>query len=267
MPVSIIVLSGIIIVLGAVLSLVGILVADVYEGNSASIVAQGKGQDLFTIMIAVPALIGALIFSLRGSLRAELAIAGLLGYFLYTYFSYAFLLQFNKWFLAYVAAFSCALFSFVLILNRLTRVVPKMMTLPRAPLSAGAVLLILLGVALLFMWLSQLIPAMQGKSVRVIEESGGKPVIQALDLGIIVPAAIVIAVMVFRQNPIGAVWLMVFIVKGITMALAIVAMTIFMARAGTPDVGGAIVFSVFGALFLGVFIWLFVSMRVTSHVV
>jgi hypothetical protein len=265
--IPIVVFSGIIIVLGAVLSLVGILVDNVYEGNSASLIAQGKGQDLVTIMLAVPALIGALVFSIRGSMRAELAVAGLLGYFLYTYFSYAFLLEFNKWFLAYVAAFSCSLFSFVLILVRLTKSAPDSITLPQAPLSAGAILLILLAFALLFMWLSQLIPAMQGKSVRVIEESGGKPVIQALDLGIIVPAAIVIAIMAFRQNPGGVVWLTVFLVKGITMALAIVSMTIFMARAGTSDTGGAIVFSVFSALFIAVFIWLFVSMRVTSHVV
>jgi len=267
MSVPIVVLSGIIVVLGAVLSLVGIFVDDVYEGNSASLIAQGKGQDLVTLMLAVPALIVALIFSLRGSLHAELAVAGLLGYFLYTYFSYAFLLEFNKWFLAYVAAFSCSLFSFVLILVRLMKAAPDRIAVPQAPLNVGAILLILLGVALLFMWLSQLIPAMQGRSVRVIEESGGKPVIQALDLGIIVPAAMVIAIMVFRHNPGGVVWLSVFLVKGITMALAIVSMTFFMARAGTPDTGGAVVFSVFSALFLGVFIWLFVSMRVTSHVV
>ena len=76
MSVPIVVLSGIIAVLGAVLSLVGILVDGVYEGNSASLIAQAKGQDLVTIMLAVPALIVALIFSLRGSLHAELAVAG-----------------------------------------------------------------------------------------------------------------------------------------------------------------------------------------------
>lgn len=38
--------------------------------------------------------------------------------------------------------------------------------------------------------------------------------------------------------------------------LSIVSMTVFMARAGTPDSGGVLIFSVFSLLFIGAFIWL-----------
>jgi len=257
-------LTFVIIILGIVLSLAGVFIDGVYAGNSVSLIAQAKGQDLVTLVIAVPALLIALIFALRGSIRGALAVAGLLGYFLYTYASYAFMVQFNKWFLGYVALFSCSLFAFILLVTSLLKAIPTMISVPPAPLRVSAVLFLIVAMAILVMWLSQIIPAMFGKSARIIEDSGDKPVIQVLDLGVIVPAAIVIAVLVFRGAPTGPVWATILLVKGLTLALAIVSMTIFMARAGTPDIGGAVIFSVFSLLFVGAFIWLFSAMRVVS---
>lgn len=194
-------LSLIILILGAVLSLAGLLIEDIYSGNSLSLAAQARGQDLVTLCIAVPA--------------------------------------------------------------RLTRDIPVLLSSPKALLRACAVLLLFVGGAVLAMWLAQLLPALSGGSARVLEESGGKPVIQALDLGVFVPAAVTAAVLVFRGRPTGVVWVAVLLVKGLTLALAVVSMTLFMDRAGTPDWGGAVIFSLFSLLFLGAMIWLFSALKIT----
>ena len=256
-------LSIIILILGAILSLAGLLIEDIYSGNSLSLTAQARGQDLVTLCIAVPALLAVLVASLRGSIRGTLALAGLVGYFLYTYASYAFMNHFNVWFFAIVAAFSCSLFAFVVLLARLTRDLPALISTPKVPLRACAVMLLFVGAAVLALWLAQLLPALSGGSSRVLEESGGKPVIQALDLGVFVPAAVLAAVLVVRGRPTGVVWVTVLRVKGLTLALGVVSMTLFMARAGTPDWGGAVIFSLFSLLFLGSMIWLFSVLKLS----
>jgi hypothetical protein len=258
---SIIILTCVIIVLGLGTALAGLLSERLYQGNSVSLIAQGKGQDLVTAVIAVPATILLLVFAARGSYKAQLALAGLIGYFLYTYASYLFLWKFNNLFLGYVATFSSSLFAFILLMLSLFRTASGL-TLARAPAVFCSVLLFLVAGALLFMWLSQVFSAMQGKSVPILTDTGGHAVIQGLDLGVLVPAAILVGVMLLKGSSAGLVWLPVILVKGLTMGLAIVSMTIFMARAGTPDSAGAVIFSVLSVLFLGGLVWVFTALKV-----
>jgi hypothetical protein len=256
-------LAGIILVLGTLLSLAGLLREDIYGGLSQSLTVQARGQDLVTVCLAVPALLAALIAAVRGSPRGELVLAGLTGYFLYTYASYAFLVEFNPFFFGYVAEFSCSLFAFVLLMAGLNRLAGQGGRIEAAaiPLRAGAALLLIVGAAVGLMWLAQLLPALTGGSSRVLEESGGRPIIQVLDLGVLVPAFAVAAVMAFRGRPAGLVWVFVLLVKGLTLGLAVVVMTLFMARAGIPDWGGTILFSLVSALILGALVWLFSALK------
>lgn len=261
LDVSIIILTCAIIVLGLGTALAGLLSGKLYSGNSVSLIAQGKGQDLVTAVIAVPAAIIILVFAVRGSYKAQIALAGLVGYFLYTYASYLFLWKFNNLFLGYVAAFSSSLFAFILLMLRLFRGDAEL-TLARTPAVYCSVLLFLVAAALLFMWISQTVSAMQGKPVPIITDTDGHPVIQGLDLGVVVPAALLVGVMLLQGSHPGLVWLPVLLVKGLTMGLAIVSMTIYMARAGTPDSAGAVIFSVLSLLFLIALVWVFTTMKV-----
>lgn len=257
----VIVLTIVVAALGLITALAGLLTKDLYAGNSVSMIAQGKGQDLVTAAIAVPATIIILVFAIQGSFKAQLALAGLLGYFLYTYASYVFAWKFNNLFLAYVAAFSGSLFGFILIMAQLTGFAGRL-SAARPPIVYSSILLFLVAAALLFMWLSQIAQAMQGKAVPIIADTEGRLVIQGLDLGILVPMTIVIGVMLLQGVPTALVWLPVLLVKGLTMGLAIVSMTIFMARAGTPDQTGAVIFSVLTLLFIIGFVWVFASLKV-----
>jgi len=258
---SIIIVTCITIALGLGTALAGLLSGKLYQGNSVSLVAQGKGQDLVTAVIAVPAAIIVLVFAVRGSYKAQLALAGLIGYFLYTYASYLFLWKFNNLFLAYAAAFSSSLFAFILLMLRLFRTAPGL-RLSRTPAVYCSVLLFLVAAALLLMWINQVASAMQGKPVPIITDTDGHPVIQGLDLGVIVPAAILVGVMLLQRSHAGMVWLPVLLVKGLTMGLAIVSMTMYMAKAGTPDTAGMVMFSILSVLFLTGLVWVFTALNV-----
>ena len=89
------------LVLATVASAVGLFVPDFYR-DAAVLVPQARGQDMLTLVLAVPALVVALYYARRGSLRAYVVWLGVTGYLLYTYASYSFLTAFNRLYLVYV---------------------------------------------------------------------------------------------------------------------------------------------------------------------
>nr|WP_170977310.1 hypothetical protein [Halorussus salinisoli] len=74
---------------------------------------QVYGQDLLTLVVAVPALAASLYFAVRGSLRGYVVWLGVTGYLLYTYASYAFMTAFNGLYLVYTTLLWLTLFTFV----------------------------------------------------------------------------------------------------------------------------------------------------------
>ena len=76
----------------------------VYAWNAQRVVAEGIGWDLFTLLVAVPALfVGAWLVN-RGSYRGALFTLGVLGYLLYQYLEYTVTSAFGPLFLAFVRA-------------------------------------------------------------------------------------------------------------------------------------------------------------------
>ena len=71
-----------------------------------------RGTDAVTLFLEVPALAVALVAYRRGSLRATIALLGILGWTLYYYASMSLYTAFNRLFPLYVAAFAASLFAF-----------------------------------------------------------------------------------------------------------------------------------------------------------
>ena len=83
-------LSAMIALLAAVASVGGIVVDDLYRDNQL-VASTFYGNDLVTLLVAVPVLIGSLILSARNSLRAQSIWFGMLVYMAYNFaFSYNF---------------------------------------------------------------------------------------------------------------------------------------------------------------------------------
>ena len=83
-------------------------------------------------------------------------------------------------------------------------------------------------------WLDRIVPPLMAGIPPIGLESYTTLVIQALDLGIIVPISVLTAILLWRDQPWGYALSAVVLIKGLTMGAALVAMIIGMILAGVP---------------------------------
>lgn len=235
----------------------GFFIDGVYRDAPVN-VAQAVGQDLITLVVALPLLVISAILALHGSMRAHLVWLGAIGYLVYTYASYALAIQFNPLFLVYVALLGCSLYALIggLATTDFARI--------KAHFSRGTpvkVVSIFLGVVALvfyFMWLSEDIPALLAGVVPqgVIDGEAPTDVVHVLDMAWILPANALAAIWLWRGRPLG------YTLAGIVLSfltlliLAIMSMIVFEVLYGlAAAVGIAVFFSVVFAISLGMLIW------------
>ena len=237
--------------------------AGLYARDSVSCAAQARGQDIVTLLVGIPLLgIGLVVSTHRPSVRGKMLQCGALGYFLYTYASYSFLSMYNPLFLLYVALFSLSLFGFILafrcfeereVLDALKDGYPRRFL--------GGYL-IGMGSLLALMWRARIVPPLASGDPPVGIEHYTTLIIQALDLGIVVPAAIVTGVLFLKERPIGATLAGVLFIKLLTMALALFAMMLVMVYSHVSlALGEVIIFTVLLALGIIASLAMFRSIR------
>lgn len=200
----------------------------IYTRDSVSVAVQGIASDFVTLFVVVPATIFALLSMLRKSLKGTLVLTGLLGYFLYTYTSYTFLWMFNPLFLVYVAQMSLSFFAFVLLMMSLDIQGLRNAILPSFPKWPLIVFLSLLSLLVALMWLVRIIPALVEGAVPIGLEHYTTLVIQALDLGFVVPASLVTVVLLARDHVWGYYLGTILMFKYVALLMAISAMVILM---------------------------------------
>ena len=199
-----------------------------YVYDTLSSAAQMQANDLVTLVVGLPLLVVATGLAFRGSLRGRLLLTGTLGFFLYTYMSMAFLAAYNALFLVYVALFSLSLFAFILSIMAF-----DLAALPAAfsrhlPRGWIAALLFLVGGFLLVAWLGRIVPPLLQNQDPPLENTTTL-VIQAMDLGLIVPLALLSGILLLRASSWGYLLASVALMKGLTMGLAVSAMGLNMA--------------------------------------
>ncbi len=203
-----------------------------YRYDTVSSAAQESGQDLVTLFIGVPLLTAGVVLSVRRSLRGELLLTGGLGYFLYTYAAMSFLTAFNPLYLVYVALFSLSLFGFILALAGLNPEDVARAVSAGFPRRATAVYFMVVAAFLALIWLGLVVPAMLAFGPPAGLESTVTMVIQSMDLGVIVPTAVITAVLLWRSRPWGYTLGAVVLVKLLSMGTALIAMIVVMAVSG-----------------------------------
>ncbi|PLR84849.1 hypothetical protein [Bacillus sp. V33-4] len=223
----------------------------IYKNDSVSGAEQEIAQDIVTLGLGIPLLMIALCLSRRESIRGRFLLAGTLGFFLYTYASYSFLTTYNSFFLLYVILMSASFFAFILTIMSFDMKKMAGNFKPRMPVKFIGSFLIFIGVAILIMWLGRIIPALMNNTVPYGLDHYTTLVIQALDLGLIVPGGILSGVLVLKRKPFGFLLAAIFIVKGFTMLTAITAMSIRMIIAGVQSSFAEIaVFTVFNIVII-----------------
>lgn len=227
-------LSLAVIVLAAVAAGVGLFMPGVYR-ETAWVIPQNRGQDLVTLL-ALLVLLPTLAAARRGSPRSTLVWLGLVGYLAYTYTGAAFAYGFNLLFPLYVALFALCGAVLIAALSALDAAALRQAFDARAPRRGVAVFLVVMAALLTLLWASQIVPFYtRGQLPDMIVKANTPTVfVYVLDLGIVVPLALLSAWWLWHARPWGFVLAGFVLVKAATMGLALLAMTAFALHAGIP---------------------------------
>jgi hypothetical protein len=203
-----------------------------YANDSVSVVAQGAAQDWVTLLMGIPLLIISLVFANKGSFRGRLVLTGTLAYFWYSFMTYTFLWNYNQMFLVYVALVAASMYAFILaLLSFDVGAVPGHFR-TNFPRKFMGVLQICIGLVLCLLWLGRIVPGLAAGTPPVGLEHYTTLVIQGMDLGFIVPAAILSGVLVLQRKAFGYLLTSVIILKAITMTTCLTAMIVSQAMSG-----------------------------------
>ncbi len=211
-----------------------------YYYDTVSTAAQMQGNDLITLVVGLPLLAISAWLAFRGSLRGRLLLIGTLGFFLYTYMSMSMLTAYNALFLVYVALFTLNLYAFILSLMAIDVASLPQHFSPHLPHGWIAGVLFAIGGFLALAWLGRIgSPLLQGQTPAL--ENTTTLVIQAMDLTLIAPLAILAGILLLRRTASGYLLASIAVLKGLTMALGVSAMGINMALQGVPDSLGILI--------------------------
>lgn len=215
-------------------SAAGIIFQSTYARETANWAGQAVGQDIVNVALAYPSLVVLALVARRGSLKAYLAWCGVLAYSVYTYAIYAFSIRFGAWFLAYVAVFGLSVYALVGGLAPLNLRAVKDAFGARTPTRATAILLFVIGGAFYLLWLSEIVPATLEGDVPPALRDAGLPTnpVYVLDMAILLPAALLTAVLLTRRRPMGYALAPVLLTAMVLIALGIVAAMLVLAARG-----------------------------------
>lgn len=225
-----------VILLATTASLVTLMFPErIYVDETESFVAQDAGQNLVNLVLAIPLLGYSLLWMRTGNEKARYIWMGTLFYFVYTYLSAVMLFAFNSLFLVYVAIFSMALYALVLVFIDMDIRSLRIAVSQRVSRRTVYALFFLVAMILL-LWLPEIISlSISGKASERLAVDGQRTyVITALDLGLLVPLGLLSGLLITKREPLGFVLAPVLLIKGMTLAAAVISMIAFMVVAGTP---------------------------------
>jgi hypothetical protein len=214
-----------------------------YTGVEPKILAQGLGQDLFSLLVSLPGLVISAIYAGRGSLRGRMVWLGILGYLIYTYAFLAFNVYFNILFLVYVALLGCSLYAFLggicsVDFEKLTLGDPKGRTARVVGIFLSMVMVLFYG-----NWLSEIVPALWlGDAPRSVRELGVPTyAIHILDMAILLPGVGISAWGLWRRKTWGILSAGILLILILTLGGEILTLSTTEWLAGFPVPAGRLI--------------------------
>lgn len=205
-----------------------------YAYDTVSSAAQERGNDVVTLFVGLPLLVISAWLAFHGSLRGQLLLTGTFGFFLYTYMSMSMLTSFNGLFLVYVAIFALSLYAFVLNMMAFDLSTLSQHFSDGLPRRWIAGLLFVIAAFLSMAWLGKIAQPLMQNQIADLQNTTTM-VIQAMDLALVIPLAVISGILLLRRSAWGYLLSSIFVMKAITLGLAVSAMTINMFIAGVPD--------------------------------
>jgi hypothetical protein len=245
----------------------GLLIDDLYRDNLWAS-SQFRGSDLVRLVVAVPLLIGSILLSRRGSLRATLIWLGLLWTALYDYAFYLFGAAFNRFFLIYVALLVLAIFALLFALARLdVDAISRRVRMSRFFKWISGYMLVWAGL-LGGLWIVQSLGfVFTGQVPQPVIDSGHPTgIVYALDLTLLMPAVVLGAIWLWRQQPWGYIIAVIVNVKAVVYTLALLGMGVFAERVGVVGATDLMpLWAAFSVASLIATIVLLANLRPTEH--
>jgi hypothetical protein len=203
-----------------------------YANDSLFFGAAFRGTDVVTLLVGVPLLLISYGWSRRNALKGQIALIGVLYYFLYNGASLTFAAAFNPCFLLYTALFSASLFAVIVALVTYDTSTLARQIGPAFPHRRMAVFMISVGIAMLLLWLSEVIePVLTGHAPELLG-SYTTLFTHGFDLAVIAPAAISIGVLLWQRNPAGYLLAAPLLILCTLIGIVVIAQTISQAMAG-----------------------------------
>lgn len=221
-------LSIIITVLIIVASAGGLLIDGLYRDNTWT-TTQLRGSDLVRLVVAVPVLVAALMFTKRGSQRALLIWLGMLWLTVYDYAFFLFGAAFNVFFLVYVALFSLSILALIFAVPRVDAKAISRKFKARTPVRWISGYMLFIAIFLGGLWGAQTLNFMvTGQLPQSNIDSGHTTnIVFALDLALLVPGLVLAATWLWQRRPWGYILGAMMLVKGTIYPMALIGMAIF----------------------------------------
>jgi len=248
-------LSALTIPLTVIATMGGLSLPDLYKDPNTVKQAM-RGQDLVTLL-SMAVLIWSMVATWRGSLRAPLIWIGLLGYMLYTYTGAAFGYAYNPFLLIYIALFSLSLFGVLAVLSRFDVAALRNHFDAGTPRKTVIAYLALIPLIFGIGEIGENIGYLQtGILPKAVANAGGTSFFPyVLDLGLIVPLAILAIVWLWQRKSWGYLLTSYLLTKGATMGLALFVSNRFAVAAGLSADGLDPVYATLALAGLGLLIW------------
>jgi hypothetical protein len=209
------ILSYILLFLALIASAGGIFMEGLYR-DAEWIKNAWFGNDVVTLVIAVPLLALALWFARKGSVRAVILWMGLLSFLLYNYAFYLFGAAFNWFFLLYVALFSLSMYALILGLGNLDVAAIVKEVQWKASFKWISIFLVFISLPLAIVEGSQCIGFITHGKVPE-----APALIFALDLSMVVPITALAALLLWRKHPWGYLLGTIMLVKAFAYGLVL----------------------------------------------
>jgi hypothetical protein len=187
-------LTVIVIILSAIASIGGIFFDGLYQDNDF-VNRVWLGNDIITLLLAIPIMIISLSLTIKGSFKATFIWLGTLWYMIYNYLFYSFGATFNKFFLLHIFIFIFSAYAFILGLSNLDLVwlKAKVTHNVKIPFKRISSYLLFFGVFIGGMWIAMSLNyVFTGHIPDGITQTGhSTAVVFAADLGFLVSLLIV----------------------------------------------------------------------------
>ena len=230
------ILSGIIGILAFVASVGGLLLDNLYQDNLL-VISGWYGNDLVTLLVAVPLLFVSLFLAMGGSQRARLIWLGTLAYVLYNYAFYLFGSALNRFFLIYAALFTLSIFALIFGLKTLDVKGLARHFSCNAPVRWIAGYMFFTALFLGGFWITLSLNYVFTNKIPqiVVAVDSQTNLIAALDLSLVVSFGLLGAIWLWQHQPWGYVLGVIWNVKGAIYMLALSAATISTVRSGVAE--------------------------------